>query len=533
MSNTIEYKGLTITNPDPTKDGGSLIQNNFKTIADWNETTSAINAVFPTLLSITGDGSDLYIRPKGLWRTIQKMTDTYTGIASHKFVILGDSVGGFKPMWMIPFISTAMGAPYGGGVDGTFQQAFGASKGLFVTPVTNTGSPLFESDKFQYWITGDILTMSSGDSCWFSWSGVDPTWTNSTLYYIKEPGAGTITVNINGVDQTVIDCNSATTELGIVKYNQAQLSTRIIATCSTGTVHIVGVICEDNTYSGVITANVSKGGLSLQDAMSSSQCRNIFKQFLSDFDPDLISMEMKENSSYYETSLRLMADAISSANITSDILAIASTPYADVNNNNDQIVQNYQLKQVAKDYNWTFWDGYSPCISYNHLLKLGWQGDGTHVNQKCSRYLTTLLMNDMGLSSPIASSYMPLACNSPQIASNLGYGTIIGTAANGIRLDGDRVYKLDYYIYSTRSLSLNPAGTEAFKVQSDGYGCGMQKMLFYRYTINTPGPSLPSQVDLGYSPAMAWVNDASGGGVPVYTRGDGVWRRFDTNEAVV
>lgn len=513
------------------------------------------------------------------WRMIQRINEVDgASVVQLRALVFGDSIARFKPQYYLSWAAGALGTPIPLDTSGTGAMLPLNAVGAWCDTSTAAGSPTYPTDQYAYWPTGAITVMPNGSAVDFIEGGGSPHGQKITLYYVKESGAGTVTLSVGGSVVATLDASDTSINLGVYEYTKSSIQDAVRVSCTSGTVRVIGVMRRRTDISGLVVATVDRGGLALNDAMSQSSGRSLFQSFLANFTPDVVTFEMREASSYLAAAFGSLAAIINTAAPTADVIVTGSSPLANSTDDADQLAQNSILKTSSAANNFIYWDGYDPCQSWAHLNALGWSSNdptGTHIDKACSRYLAMLMVADFGLSPFLSYSAAAPACAGR--AAILGSGTTIGSGDGvtpSMRLAEESIYRLDAMIEGTRSFTWRlcyPDTTmnDCMKLSRDGGGVrleimpvhqiyddgrfaqirnypdGYDRISWITTSDSQPMPIAVSRVDLrSYTVAtlpslvtscgsIAYCSDASGGGVPVYTRpGDVVWRRFDTNAQV-
>ncbi|MBL0226084.1 MAG: hypothetical protein IPQ16_11090 [Geobacteraceae bacterium] len=336
-------------------------------------------------------------RPISTYRKIYAST---LGISRINIMTFGDSVAGLKYFAYSQPLAKLLGAAANYVPNGTLPPF---SAGMFTFPYFGSGWSWL-TGQYTYWPSGELLSFPPGATADFKNGGVDPKFTKLSVYYIKESGGGTFTVSVGGSVVGTVDTNNTTIGLGIFTYPKAVGQAKVTITSTSGTCKIVEAHVINETISGLNWYKVATGGLALNDAMSTSTARANLQTYLADIDLDMLTFEMKETSTYGDTStydgrLKQLFDLIDAGAATADKIMIGSTPVGNGQNDADQVLQNSTLKANSLLRGYIYWDGYSPVVSYENLVALGWQGDGVHVDWNCSMFLANLMFSDLGFDS--------------------------------------------------------------------------------------------------------------------------------------
>jgi hypothetical protein len=354
-----------------------------------------------------------------------------------RVLALGDSIALFKWHTLYPSLHRAFG---GGAFEAGVSVGSSVSGTGWATPgtgiVATTGTVTRQTNAFDIWFSGYADLFATGSTRDYGVAGVNPTWDTLKIYYAKEAGAGTFKVQIDGVDEPgYTSVSAAGTGLGIITITRGTVAQRRVTIVNlTGTMRIIGPGFEASTRPGVVFANVSQGGIAL-DQQTAQGYANL-QAYIADFNPDIITFEMKESSTYYATQLETLLTKVDAGAPTATFVGIGSTPLA--SGDADQVIQNAQLKAACDAHGKVYWDGYGPFGSYAALNALGWAGDGTHVAEEASSFLAGLMARDLGLYDH-AGADRPGSVNAKQVAALnkyvLGALGVIDTTTSTLRFD--------------------------------------------------------------------------------------------------
>ena len=222
------------------------------------------------------------------------------------------------------------------------------------------------------------------------------------VYYVKEAGAGTFKLQVDGVDAVGFENVSAAGtlgQLGIATITTTQAAHTVKVVNLTGTVRIIGVGFEDSTVSGLVVINVAQGGIPMGGGTNSmtGQATALanFQAFLADLTPDVMITENKESSAYFATALSTLFATTAAGAPNMDVIGVGSPPL--VTNDADQVIQNAQLKAACEAAGYVYWDSYLPFKSYAKMAALGFEGDGVHVSSAADQYRAMLMLRDLGV----------------------------------------------------------------------------------------------------------------------------------------
>jgi hypothetical protein len=335
---------------------------------------------------------------RGVAAKLTAKAATPATIAQQRVLAFGDSIALFKWHWLYPMMHRAFG--------GVGSEA-GVSVGSAVTGpgwrtpgtsiVATTGTVTRQLNAFDIWPSGFADLFTTGATRDYGTSGVNATWDKLSIYYAKEAGSGSFKVQVDGVDEPGYEnVSAAGTGLGIITITRGTVAARRVTIVNlTGTHRIIGPAFEASTRAGVVFANISQGGIALNQQTAQGYAN--FQAYIADFKPDIITFEMKENSNYLAAKLVDLLTVIDTAAPYATFVGIGSPPIRD--NNDDQIIQNAQLKLACDAFGKVYWDGYSPCGSYEEMVALGWFDDpaGVHPGEGANAFLAGLMARDLGL----------------------------------------------------------------------------------------------------------------------------------------
>jgi hypothetical protein len=455
-------------------------------------------------VTVADELSSSYVIGSRLRRTHARIILANSGTLSRLTVLaFGDSVATTKMRHMIPSFDRMMGAP-----NTTSPQVTGVEASTASSSDLGLGSSsgvVSATTDYAYWPTGEVWEFANGATANFIVGGGNPNFTKLKIFYIKEPGAGSIDVRVNGVSVGTINASNASVALGVYSYTQSlnQYSVQLVAT---GAVKVVKVHTANETISGVDYLVVGKGGAEITDWIASAQCRAIFQAFIADVLPDLISYEMKEvdvpNLPTNIATLFGIFDAAPAA----DKLIIGDTPRA--TGNADQLLQNQYLKQaIVTRPRYTYFDMYRAAVSYADMVTLGENGDGIHPSEALNGFGGDLAMHELGFTA-LAYAMTPRAVNDRSTASQLAKGSKFGSAAGKeLTLNTDS-FGLDWTVDTPRTIAItlngvalpwrfsDPASAFAawlpMNVTFDGAGSA-----FARRKYTSLGPSYVNYTDSG------------------------------------
>lgn len=362
-----------------------------------------------------------------------------------RILSLGDSIAHVKWRFTYAILNRALGYTAGGQYPGNAIETSQSGTGWSLPGFTLTagGSSTQVLDAFDAWFSGRVYALTGGGYREFGGGGAAASWTVAKVYYAKGPtsaDAGTFKISVDGVDETgftSVSTVAGTQDIGVATITKGSYAQRALrVTNLTGNTRIIGVGFFTATASGAVFAGIAQGGITLDDALSVGALQSL-RTFLDDYQPQIVTLEMKEHSSTWATNLATLLPLIREEAPSALVIGIGSTPTAV--NDADQVTQNAQLKAACAAFGATYWDGYSPVTNYATLNAIGWAGDGIHVSDACNAFLGGLMVNDLGLLAH-PSLYNGRNVNAATVlAQNVGIGTTAPTQPLDVASSGASV----------------------------------------------------------------------------------------------
>lgn len=398
--------------------------------------------------TVAGQFDILQRRPKNLHAAI--ISASIGTPTAARIVATGDSLAVITLMHILPALDRKMG-----GVGATNINSAGSvsgmgplSAGADLSPSTTTGSVVDETTQYQYWPTGLVTRMDAGSTQLFVRSGATPNFTRVRLYYIKEPGAGTVNFVIGGAAQAAVDASlgaGSTPTLGVLEYNQAYGPATVSVAVSGAPVRRLFVHVENQGASGAdLYATMGTGGLLLADAVSSPQGVAIWQAALAAISPTLVGFQMNDDFAFNgdgasSAAFQTYATMLEAACPNADKIIIGSPPRL-TNDNAKEASRSWLRNQCQlRNSSWIFWDGYAPLGSYPEQNAVFPGSDGEHLTAAANTFLASQLWEFLGLSSG-SLGFSPSGVNAPGVPSVLGKGTLFQAtfpAASGSALKFD------------------------------------------------------------------------------------------------
>lgn len=330
-------------------------------------------------------------------------------------------------------------------------------------------------------------------------------------------------------------------------------------------VHLVSAMLRKNGY--LPCSWNSRGGSDLeQNNYANAFIRNYLAN---DFGIKLWVVQAKEG--YATVDPQVTFDTLKSISNTS-ILACSSMP--DVSNEASLITQNIALELKALFNGSAFFDNFRAMGTYSELVRLGWQGDGTHTTGDSYAFAVSFLFAELGLreffntykgminhdgnnnyvvtnkvavfKGDFSGDEIPVIENtgggSPTFAliQNIakyfmgdkaaaayigGYGSEIATFANNGTFAPFRCAQ-----FNAMATSAVPLGTNAISGSNGHLGAG-EDFYLGNYTVaGLPASNRPYGA-LRFATDLKKIGETSGTGAPIYCS-NGAWRRISDDSPI-
>lgn len=405
-------------------------------------------------------------------KTFSKLFAAAASISQLRLVILGDSLAGAKMLQLNASLDRRMGGVNMSGVNSTGTgSGDGTPTGGYDLTLSAGTLVTAETLKYQYWPTGNVSLFADGGSATWIRGGSSPTFTDVSVYYVKEPGAGTLNLSVAGSVVGTVAAADAAIGLGVLSYTQAAAASAVLTAAVGGPVRILFVHTRNSTASGLdLYQTMNRGGLLLADATSVASGRAIWQATLANIAPDLITFEMDDDfgdGGAADASLAFLVGIIDTASPYADKLFIASTPRS--LNDNLKMRSSQYLKGfcASKNASYLFFDSYYLMGSYADMDAIFGVDDGTHPVAGAQAFAAEILWEFLGLNG-FNLGMTSRAVNDRGTPSRMARGTTIGDRpGREISITGDASSGSDFVINLTRSLAIaSSAGTILHRVSA-------------------------------------------------------------------
>lgn len=291
--------------------------------------------------------------------------------AQIRMVMWGDSTAQFHagPLASILALEYPLNA---NGSSGSFAGVYGAfgpnsfnypvpAQGVVTSGGVTTiagGTDYTQTPTGGYYIipVGGCVTLNVGGGYW--------TANKFSLLYIKQNGAGTLSLNTNNngagwVSQATANAQAASPTGAVLSYTAGSASLYQMQACVSGagpvTLWLAGI--ENTLSNGVVAISLGQPGASLAQELTPPSA--ITQPWFNYILPDLVTFEMKMNGGgWTQAQLQTWASAWQTTNAQVDLLLIGSYPVSAASNDAQNQTQNGYLKQFALANNGVYWDGY-------------------------------------------------------------------------------------------------------------------------------------------------------------------------------
>jgi hypothetical protein len=476
-------------------------------------------------LSLLGSTASLSFRkPRKLY---SKLFAAASAVTRLKWVELGDSLAYRKAAQILMGIDRRFGAINANGVNTTGANLIPKGGGDLDQSTTVNGTT--ETGQYQYFITGSVLRLDTGGSSLWVQGGVSPTFTDVKVYYVNEPGAGTISLVVGGVTVATASAANASVTLGILSYTKVEGQSSVSVTVSGGaSVRVLFVhMIDSNLYGVDLYTNFSISGLLLADGMSSAQGRSITQAALADIAPDFFTFEMDDNfgdGGANDAALTLLTNSLDAAAPLADKLFIGSTPRAA--DDAGKIISTAALKQMCASKNaaYLFFDSYYLMGSYADMDSIFGADDGVHPTPSAEAYAAEIMFDQLGLNN-YNLGRMHRAVNDAGTASNLAKSSAFVNGASqdrgtDVKFETD-IFGYDWTVTYGRTLTFSTRGS---------YGTGtiiarfsgnvgvlpnILPMTSCNFTSSATGPGASNSTSTGRN-VLSFVDTAqTDGGLPI------------------
>ncbi|WP_062527388.1 hypothetical protein [Demequina rhizosphaerae] len=193
------------------------------------------------------------------------------GAVQAKFVTMLDSMAQYR----LQELAAPIHCMFGGGSLWTGLYFSGPVASVMQIGAT-TGTVTDSTTAYDAWPTGGVSTYAAGGARTFGVGGAAFTCNKIKVYFIKEPGAGSLKIQVDGVDASGFESTSAAGTLGelcIATITPTLGSHTVSIVGLAGSVRVLGIGMEDTSVSGPVTVNISNGVLESATAFANATAR--------------------------------------------------------------------------------------------------------------------------------------------------------------------------------------------------------------------------------------------------------------------
>ena len=392
---------------------------------------------------IGSSGARLLAAHAILYRAYGYNTGTFSSPVTARMAILGDSVANsLASVWASDLHKRMNGSSLTATPVAPNQG--GTVAGSKLAPLTGT-APLI-SNAYAYGFSGQYYDLASGADTTWGASGANPIFQTGKIYFVKEPGAGTLSVDIGGVFFTSQSASAGSISLGIINLtNAATTNTVLRLYTSGGPVKILYVPTCRTTENGVYYLDLALGGLSLGLALSQTTGVNLLKAILADFSPHILMYEMKEVTEYtvdgfpgvtFDQRFGELSDAIdASCPRPCDIVMVSSHAYVqrasyDDNQQAASSANRVTMRKTCIQRDYIYYDSYGAMGEQTVLQDAIHGAVSTFVAQFRGAYdaLTTYTLGDVAYHGGTGYRYINASPSAGNAAPNATYWTLWGAA---------------------------------------------------------------------------------------------------------
>jgi hypothetical protein len=332
------------------------------------------------------------------------------------WMAFGDSTAELKARFIVEQAARALGATgyYG-------RHTYDAATG---TVTINDGDSV--PYDYTYSPTGKTVLLSASSSITFGIGGGPFNGNVFKVYYAKGPGLGQARIKlIDAWDEVyasqTADASAPGVALGVAVFNLGGSPARRrirVSTAAGSTFRIIGVLFQNTTVPGIVQLRLNRAGLSLANVVGTDA--GVAAGLIGDLMPVFATYEMREDgaaevAANLPQAMARLTDQWSAI----DWLFYGQTPGSRDAGLSPPVAPSWQENEAIRAYalanGHAFFDGYTPCGSYENVLALQPDFDGNHVNEMWSHYLAALVMRQFGLLDFALVPEAPLAINAGKI----------------------------------------------------------------------------------------------------------------------
>lgn len=452
-------------------------------------------------------------------------------------LLLGDSLGartaGFLAFyWEQSFRSTSNGVALSNtGQLWSSGALASASAPVVGAPITVTAPAVRRGietadPQYAYWPSGQIFEVPATGILQLSGGDGRATASRIKLYYVREPGAGTLDVqtSANGSTWTTIATVDAAGALAgaisTTDITRALVYIRVLGV--TGTVRVIGFGFAGGTNAGWLGAGICQGGLSLADAATANPA--IVAPIIADIDPTVITVHFDDAAATFASSFATFKSLFDAGAPNASWIVIGNGPKSPgAGGDAVSVAQNAWLRANADALGFAHYDSQRASGSWANVDALGMGGDGTHLSSSLYASHASAILDEVGRLTSVFKNRIRgvtqerAAFRSVELNGNEPYSSpaTTGTSAGTMRADGTNFF---VELLTNRGFGvLNSDGSSALfravsfegnsfsQLMPRAYLPNMTGSLPATYTTPTTGGVLYSETN-----ELKWRNAATG-----------------------
>ena len=519
------------------------------------------------------NGQALNVELRKARRTFKKLFDSATTAQQLKYISIGDSLASRFTISLIPSIDRMLNngtnMPWvhttGSNLNTNAGQDCSYTDLTSVTSVTN-GYSFVPNGAYQLIADGGSLRLIA--------AGVNVSYTELRVYYIKEPGAGVIKIFNDGVEVATANAADTSSSLGILTHTKTLGTAVTLVTATGGPVKMWFAHVQRGTGGVDFYQAFNAGGITPDQFTQTTLSRSVLAAALTDISPDLITVCFDDNfgGTTYDTALGYIFSAFDTNAAIADKLFIGPQPRA--SDDAGRLASNERLRREisTKGGPYLFYDTYRIMGTRAEMIAVFGSDDGVHPSVGAAAFAGNAMFQVLGIDSS-ALGYEPRPIRSPDIASRFFRGTKVSGQLSDLTMNAD-TFGYDWTFDVNRSMNITAGGTVRFQISGNtavipniipanfkwdsstdtksiikGTNSGNFDSIDFKDTARTKGFGVVKVEHLGFPsftkaelPAsntrtghIAFCSNGAtdGGGALVYSRGGTNWRRVSDDVEVI
>jgi hypothetical protein len=279
------------------------------------------------------------------------------------------------------------------------------------SPGDGTGTSTTSTGQFSTWVNGVYDTVTSGQRFVMCAPGsLDIIGVDSIkAMVVAESGGGTYKIQYkigagawtdSGIGGDNISASNGTTSGSVTSGSVTRANMRVGIVGLTGSVKIIGMEARDSTSRGVIYGAITRGDTTVEQFNTVPTA--VLNPIMASVAPDVMVWLGTDDVATYSAHMPAFYSRMNTASgVSTDWLWIGPNPIS--LSEASCRAQGAVLRGLAISNNESFFDGYTPYISYAAANAAGWMADGTHPS--ASGY--GMLLGRLKQSLPIFGALRP------------------------------------------------------------------------------------------------------------------------------